>query len=138
MQIKEDIIDITKEEWEMIRDSFDIDFRVVDENRNPLPESEVDTDLIRMGDFQEISDKIKKWDFRAGTNPLTFIFEFDNGEKIYCAFYVEEFGGVVEWSFESDYDAQSEFMLEERTEWDVYNKHTGEIDIKYVCLFNII
>ena len=136
MQIKEDIINITKAEWEMIQAGFEVDLRALDEDGNPLPAEELEA--LNIGNAEEIAEIVKKYDFEAGTNPLSFYFEFDDGMEIYLSFYMEEFGGVVEWGFNNDMDSESEYWLEQRSEWDKYNKNTGESDIKYVCLFNII
>lgn len=137
MQILEDIIRIGKKEWEMIHDALEVDFRVVDENNDPLPAEDIDSGLNGI-DAKRCSELINKWNFKCGSEPWSCVFEFDNGLKIHLRLCIEEFGGVFEWFFENDFDSESEYELEERTEWDQYNRNTGEIDIKYVCLFEIV
>lgn len=137
MQILEDIIRVTKDEWNFLQDAFKVDMRAIDENGDPLPKEDLEREFS-IGNGEEMAELIRTHDFKVGTNPITYTFEFDNGEKIYLNLYIEEWGGLVEWTFDSDQDGEAEYDLELRTEWDQYNKHTGEIDIKYVCMFEIV
>lgn len=137
MQILEDIIRISRAEWNMLQDAFKVDMRAIDENGDALPKEDLERDLS-IGNGEEMAELIRTHDFRVGTNPASYTFEFDNGEKIYLNLYIEEWGGLVEWTFDSDQDGEAAYDLELCTEWDQYNKHTGEIDIKYVCMFEIV
>lgn len=137
MQIKEDIIRISREEWDKIHAALEIDFRVVDENNNPLPADQIDP-MLRDIDAKRCSELINKYDFRCGTEAWSCVFEFDDRTKIYLRLCIEEFGGVFEWFFEDTYDSESDYELEWRTEWDSYDKHTGNIATKYICMFDIV
>lgn len=107
-------VQITKEEWEAIQASFSVDLREDVEGYN-----------------EEI---INKYDFRAGTNPNTWIFIFEDGTKIYLDWFVEEFGGVVRWFDESEMESldESSYDLQNQTVFDAPN---GD---KYICCFEII
>lgn len=106
-------IKIHKDEWEAIQASFHIDLREED----PCYNEEV----------------INRYDFRAGTNPANFTFEFADGTKIFLGWYVEEFGGVVEWGDEELNTLDSGYELATRTEF--IDNESGNV---YVCAFEVL
>lgn len=107
-------VEVTKEEWEAIQASLSVDLREYED-----------------GYDEEI---INKYDFRAGTNPATFYFVFENGERIICDWYIEEFGGAINWFDETLLDTidGDTFELKEET---VFN---APFDDEYICRFKII
>lgn len=111
-KIYKDVIQITKEEWEAIQASFSIDLREEEQGYN-----------------EEI---INKYDFRAGTNPMSFEFNFEDGDIIYLGWYVEEFGGVVEWGDKEGSTLESGYDL------DTHTKFTDNNGNVYVCEFEIM
>lgn len=115
-RIYKDVKQIKRKEWEAIQASFSVTLVEGTEDYN-----------------KEIIDK---YDFRAGTNPMSFQFNFENGEVIYLGWYVEEFGGAVEWGDSNGSTIESEFDLDLRTEFTETNS-AGET-ISYVCEFEII
>lgn len=108
-----DIVKISRKDWEAIQASFFVDLREDEEC--------YDEEVIR------------EHNLRAGTNPLSFEFKFADGTVIYLGWYVEEFGGVVEWGDNNYETLGSEGELEVRTEF--IDKETDNV---YVCEFEII
>lgn len=107
-------VNVTKEEWEAIQASFSVDLREDVEGYN-----------------EEIIDK---YDFRAGTNPETFTFHFEDGLEVVVDWYVEEFGGAIRWysSLEEDYIPADDYELHEE---ETFISNNGD---HYTCKFIII
>lgn len=105
-------VSVTKEEWEAIQASFSIDLRE---------------------DFEGYDEEtINKYDFRVGTCPISFEFDFEDGTRIGCGWYIEEFGGYIEWGDFEDYSTLStDYELSEETSFEQDNGN------KYICRFVI-
>lgn len=107
-------VQVTREEWEAIQASFSVDLREDIE-----------------GYDEEIIDK---YDFRVGTNPNTFLFHFADGTRIYCDWFVEEFGGVIRWFDENELESldESSYDLQFNTKFEASNED------EYICHFELI
>lgn len=103
--------EVMHEEWEAIQASFSVDLREGEERYN--------------------EEVINKYDLRAGTNPLGLMFEFENGTKIYMGWYIEEFGGLVEWGDDNMNTLSTDYELGLETEFTESTEK--ESDITYVC-----
>lgn len=131
-------VNIPRDVWDAIHASFDIDFRCVDENMDPLSEAEMDPDFYHL-DVQQVSDLIKKYKLDVGTSPWACEFKFEGGFAIYFDWFVEEFGGVVRWG-DSDLNSLDEhdMYLEQETVFNETDADTQEVTAQYICKFNII
>lgn len=111
MKRYEATVEVTHEEWEAIQASFSVDLREGEEGYN--------------------EEVINKYDLRAGTNPIGLIFEFENGTKIYMGWYIEEFGGLVEWGDDNMNTLSTDYELELETEFTGSTEEDSAC--KYVC-----
>ena len=102
---------LTRQEWEAIQASFSVDLREDEEGYN--------------------EEVINKYDLRAGTNPIGLNFKFDNGTEIYLGWYVEEFGGLVEWGDDNMNTLSTDYELELETEFT--GSTEKDADCHYVC-----
>lgn len=132
------IADIPRDVWDAIQASFDIDFRCVDENMDPLPEAQMNPDFHHL-DVQRVSGLIKKYNLDVGTSPWACEFKFEDGTEIYFDWFVEEFGGVVRWG-DSDLNSLDEhdYELDQETVFNATDTDTQEVEAQYICRFNII
>ncbi|MDE6410615.1 MAG: hypothetical protein K2K81_10305, partial [Muribaculaceae bacterium] len=107
-------VQVTKQEWEAIQASLRVDLREDTEG--------YDEELIN------------KYDLRAGTNPATYVFKFEDGREIIMDWYVEEFGGAINWYDDGVGDTLTGdvFCLNQDESW---NNEDGDI---YTCHFEII
>lgn len=108
-----DTVKISRKDWEAIQASFFVDLR-------------------EDGDLYD-EEVIRENNLKAGTNPLSFKFKFADKTEIYLGWYVEEFGGVVEWGDNEYNTLGSEAELDIRTEF--IDEETTNV---YVCEFEIV